>query len=507
MYSGEWLFLLTISWINRTSIKLNKIDGVTQMESTGGKKSYAFVTAYLLGVEEGILKRDYADDFAMSGELEKFKQVENANFLRALSKVKQFIIKNYEACTATNEYELSEDSGIVQDVELLLEHEIDVRAQLGASRDMSSLMNTITKHINRHHIQVLKDLGAPHRKQLSRLFFFNTDVTKRTLSRLVSSVKTNMETFPHDIVILKGSRASKQLPGILLDDLNMYVGTHLLDGRVYNTTTEEPALDWKVVEVENAIANSPAVDTPLDAGALSGAVYHVDCDNVDFFDYLVFLDVLHKSKPKGQTCKIYLYRDEKTSNLWGQADKVITDGLEFESIHIKRIKESKCVVDIVIAANVAKEFALDATKPVGIVSSDSDFYPLTEMGVNLSVVYNGSYTSKDYLAYLNEKGIPVLDLNSINSSESRLRFEHAVISYLCLNHLATLPMANWTVEDITRSILSGYSKDIGYGMTLNKAVVENVVSKMLQDLKLEMIGNVVSLRALGKDMTVNLGVA
>jgi hypothetical protein len=460
------------------------------------QKSYAFITAYLLGVERRILEKDFVEDYAYSEALEKFKKITNAELLRSLSRVKQSIIRNYSIYRNVEDFS-SASKGFLDDDKLVLNsNNIDLDKEFRVNLDITDVLNLVSKRINILLLDVLKEFNMPHSKQVASLFYLY-DVDKKTLAKLINGIKDNWTKFPKNVIVLKGSRLSQQLPLILETDENMFIGGYNILGEKY-VKADYIAYAWSSIVFAAALPRLPIAKSSL---------IYVDCDNTDYFKFLCILEALNVSSNKGAVHHIKLFIDTQTSPLWRLSPKLLKGCFTFELIEVSRIKNTKSVVDIVIAAHITRDSAVVGHKPQGIVSSDSDFFGLLEYGIKLFVLYDGKSTRQDYLLYLKRKQVVNFDINNLDSNDTRFTFKQSIINHLCLTHLASLPMEKWTTTDLAEFVLSGFDKSIGYGMTLQLLEAKDVAGRILRNLKMEKNGAVVSLSSLGSEVEVTLGVA
>lgn len=465
------------------------------MDGIVGNRSYAFLTAYLLGVEKKALQQDYIEDFVYSEGLEFFKRVPNANILRALSRVKQGILHYYDCFKNTQDLETASKGNIDADLKYLLENNIDLYNTFRSALDISAVMNDVTNRINRILPGVLEELNFMHIPQVS-CYFYMYEVTEKTLTKLVTSVKGRWLKFPHGIAIVRGDKALQHLPYLLKNDKNLILCSYAITNTPYNLSTIIiPQFNWSSYEISSSTPDLP-ITKP--------SIFYVDCDNVDFFMFLSTLESLKKTSSADNPHIIKLYLDSMTSPIWRFADKFSEGNFQFELIEVTRLKEAKSVVDIVIAAHMTKDSLEHSNKMQGVVSSDSDFFGIVESGITMFVLYDGKCVSQDYISYLKRKKLINFDISSLSTSASRSTNEKAILTHLCLSYLAEIPMLQWNPQVIVDLVLSGFPKDIGYGMTIQKDIALSVAHNVLEHLEVKHSKNAIHLSSSGVEVTVPL---
>lgn len=466
------------------------------MSSIEEKKSYAFITAYLLGAERRVLEKEYPEDYAYSEGLEKFKGVKNAELLRVLSKVKQSILRNYYVYKDATDFTSSSKGFLDEDKALLRNHNIDLDNEFKLHLDITAVVNLITKHINRNVLGVLAEFKTPHINQVASLFNFPT-VDKKSLAKMLNLVKGNWTKYPHCIYINKGSKTNAPLNMLLNTDRILFIGGHNIVGEKYEII-EEVDYDWSHIKVDKIIPKLPIT---------LGSLIYVDCDNIDYFKFLSVIEALKLSSLKNEKHEIKLFMDEMTSPLWALTDKIAEGCFTFEKIKVSRIKDEKSVVDMVMATHITRDSMVQGHKQQGIMSSDSDFYGLMESGIKLFVLYDSKHVRNTYMGYLRRKKYINFDISSLDSSQTRFDFKQNILLHLCLTHLSSLPIANWNVNDISNYVLESFNNDITYGMSLTLTETEDLVMRVLKDLKMETVGTKIAISSLGSEVEVELDVA
>ena len=112
-------------------------------------KSNAFKVGYLLGVEEGLLERDFKEDFEASDNLNYLKMSGKAELLRSLSRVRQSLIRfypNYKGCTSLPANMRGFD---MNDVDVLNKWEINLDGLFRIKANVTQIVNHLTKEIDK----------------------------------------------------------------------------------------------------------------------------------------------------------------------------------------------------------------------------------------------------------------------------------------------------------------------------------------------------------------------
>lgn len=100
----------------------------------------------------------------------------------------------------------------------------------------------------------------------------------------------------------------------------------------------------------------------------------VDCENSDPYKLHATLSNLDQCELLDKVSKIILYDDVHTGSGWSFLER-FTD-IPVEHLMIKRVKDSKSLVDVSLTAGICKEFYQNGIDAFVLVSSDSDYWGL-----------------------------------------------------------------------------------------------------------------------------------
>lgn len=471
-------------------------------------RSYAFLIAYLLGVEEKVLVRDYKEEYEASHGLEYFKYVPNAEILRALSRCKQSFLRNHHIFHGVINMEPVIQGRLDREVGFLKENGIDLPAVMRREGDIYAVINHITSHINRILPGVLEHLKIPYRQELESLFYLYT-VDRKAVQRLMDGLRDKKSMLPHGIIIVKTSRVQRELPYTLLNDRNLYQTIFKMRGIIKSyADLDIPPFSWSNIELVNAgkMEASPSREevkvenNPWDIIS-EGSRLYVDCDNIDVFVFMNTLDLMLQS---GKIHEIKLYLDEMSSPLWRIVPRIFKD-VKFSLHNMKRIKSDKSVVDVAMVSHITMDMMYQDPFSIGIFSSDSDFFGLFELYPDMTyfVGYSGSRVNKDYRDYLDARGIVSFDLEKMSALSNNADYKFLMVVHLCLEHLANTPMTEWSVEKLVEWFDRDVVRNIHYNFVLDHNYFQGVINKLVSDLRVERMDDKWSLCALGVDYQID----
>jgi hypothetical protein len=483
-----------------------------------GQKSYSFIVGYLMGVEERVLSRDYTSEYRNSNNLAKFKDVPQAEALRALSRVKQSFIRNHQLYNGVVRMETVTDGYLNEELAILKDNSIFLVNALMELGDIYKVLNKVTMHINIILPDVLDYMKVPYSSHLATMFHLPT-MDKTAVTKLMTNLKDKWSNLPHGMIVVKTNRIDRELPYILQNDRNLFVGTHGITNTRFNEDTIVPSFSWENIGitqqgrggVTEVTSVNPEVGDPNKWLSIAkGSLLYVDCDNMDIFNFMAMLQFLSGLTDEGKSHVIKLFVDVKSSPFWKLVDKLSKGKYTFEFIDVNRIKETKSVVDVAMAVHITRDILTQGCKDVGIFSSDSDFYGLLENldGVNFYIGYNGKDVSSDYVQYLTDKGFVTFNMQNIDMvGEKNREIRLSIIANLCLAHMASLPMGKWNAVEVGKELCGVIAKDIRYSEIFESSDIKDLIGVVFDNLKMEMSGSRVTLRSLDAEIEVTLGAA
>ncbi|MNL91219.1 hypothetical protein D3C81_09490 [compost metagenome] len=430
-------------------------------------KSNAFIIAYLLGVEEKVFPRDYADDYRASGEFKVFELIENANVIRAFNRVRQSILRNYSVYKNSKDFTKVSEGYLTNELILLEKCGYRIHSVYSENYDLSEVVNYIRANHDKLLDKVLSDLGIQYKEDVKALFYFY-DFTKKTLEKRVTELKqaisAKMVCFPHGVIILKYAKIVNLLRYTLTNDTNMFCTCKAItkndseilateyNWRKYNlaevaveSVEEEVKQEVKAeISLASNVANKQEDTTDYLKGVLLDSVYEeifVDCDNTSFFAFVAFVKELEKHN---KNYNINLFIDAKSNFLWKIINNILQCPFKINKTFVTRIKESKSVVDMVMAVAINKAI-FSNKKQITLISSDSDFYGLLSEydDVKFSVGYVDSAINNSYLNFLVRNEIPSFDLDKLDVNACYSNYKEITIKYSILCALANNPINKW----------------------------------------------------------------
>ena len=482
-------------------------------------KSNAFIVAYLLGVEEKVLIRDYADDYKASKEFESIKKIDNAEYVRMLSRVRQSLLRNFSKYKGVSSFEEASKGYLDEELSYLIDKGCNLNEVFKVNRDIIDVINATTENINKVIDQVLEDLKVIERENIANLFYMY-EFNKKNIMQFLRVMKTL--PIPHGIMICKYMRIEGSLPYLLTNDKNLIVSCNTIQGKclkgnivippyAWGTDNESCDCETKSKEIssydcsglERKAQEQELIFFEGTTGDIVGDKLFIDCDNIDFFRFLSFVRALDSSSVK----VFRLYIDSKASFLWRTLDKIIESKHIFEYVDVQRIKGNKSIVDMVLAVDICKDILMNNTTRIGIISSDSDYYGLIERfpEVQFFVGYSYSYTNNDYLMSIREKGHRTLNLDLFDSEEDTYSITDKCIIYLCLHTLTLVPIFKWELEDLIGSVYGAIQKETNFDISME--YVREKVLEIRQNLNIKIEGDKIHFSFKDINLTLNLSSA
>lgn len=457
-----------------------------------GSKSYAFVTAYLLGVSHKVLGRDFADDYVNSNSLDYLKRIENAELLRTLSKMRQYVFHHYEGLSGISSSNDLEDSDLEHFLHILGQYGLTFDSDKEVLFDIAHVVNKLSQLITSLVGDVLNRFNFPHVEQVSR-YFQMPDVTKSELDDLVAYCNDNIRRFPHWIFIMDEGRAKNHLARIFNEDKKLFVTAYAIaEDSYYSSNIEVPKFDWGMFG-----ASDVHVEMPLSRNS----IFYVDCDNLEFES---FLSILDRVKSVSDDCSQHVFKlflDETSDSVWNVLSSIVDSCFTLEFIRLKRIKESKSVVDVAMTVEITKDAvgSLDCSQV--LVSSDSDFFGVIDSGILPAVFYDRVKANKDYIDCLQRQDITLFDTCSLDVESSKQRYRTEALTALCLLKLASTPIFQWNLSNLFSSVMSSLCTGFWYGTQYSKEEVLEITNQVLGSLNV-LTGKSNRISALGIEVAV-----
>lgn len=467
------------------------------METIGGGKSLAFVTSYLLGAGRRVLAEKFIEDYNYSLALEKLDVIKEARMLRALTSVRQSLVREYDHFAKATDLTVAGKGRIETELNTIHLNGVDLYHEFRVNPSTLDLVNFISAHIDIVLIETLDKLGLKVVEGVQSLFKF-PQLQERQILKMHSAAKENIRRYPLQLIILKRVKAITHITDLFDTDVTMYRNCFALYGvtRDISQLNLKP-FDWEAIKLKTNKPNLPVKEA---------SIFYVDCDNTDYFSFLAFLETLNDIPTDGRHV-IKLFMDRKSRLIWHGTEKLLSGNFDFELFDAERIHSNKSVVDIVITAEITRDSVKPKQIKQALVSSDSDFYGILVHGVDLSIYYSGDSINYAYLTYLNEKGVPNYDIRLLDREAMEIKYRNHILTYLCLAYLPRVSMANWTPDYLTEAMVIGHENDTVRGFTLNESEALSVTEGVLLNLQVITTPTHIQLSANGFDVEVPVNVA
>lgn len=486
-------------------------------------KILAFKVAYLLGVEDNVLNRDYSEDYALSNNLLKFCDYIGADKLRSLSRARLSVMR-YNHLYSSNK-DLKDITGpyLEKEIKLLEKQGIDLCKIFSESTEVE-YFNKISDYINEISYAVLKEVGLPRPEIINEFFNFPIFDNKE-FKQFLKSLKTL--SCPHGMIFYNSHKIKQSLVYSLLNNKNLYMSAYSMLGKKYDCRLDtEYGYDWdtQVTEVEilvpnkfiDALKHNNAIENPL-KNKKSSAVslinttkevftnsiplldkemlkfiesaeteVFVDCDNSDFFKFMNFLRVLEGYKT---ITSVKLIVDMKSNFLWKVFKELYKGTIPVTTIQVQRIKENKSVADVVLTKELCESYYMRNLRQAIIVSSDSDFFGLITSlpDISFCIGYTDGQTNEDYLDYLENNNVTAYNLVGLDSEEVLVYYIDICIEYLLAYTLAQTPATRWEISNLSNMINYHITKETH--LKLEYKYIEEKVNKLIEDVKLSITGD------------------
>ena len=492
-------------------------------------KILAFKVAFLLGVEENVLKRDYAEEYEVSNSLARFSEYPEALKLRCLSRARLSVMRYnhlYE-----NSKDLKYITGQYLDKELtyLESQGIDLAALFSQISEVE-YFNKISEYIESISLNVLKSAGLP-RPEIIKEFFNFPVFDVKDFKQFLRVLRTL--SCPHGMIFYNGIKIKQSLSYSLLNNKNLYLSAYSMLCKKYDGRLDlERGYDWDTAVVEEikefkatsklvqSLQYKMSVATPIKrpvvttscVSGINGALdkyvvkfleqteteVFIDCDNSDFFKVVNFLKVLEGYKTiKG----IKLIVDLKSNFLWKVFKELYQGTIPITTVQVQRIKENKSVADVVLTKEICESYYTRNLRQAVIVSSDSDFFGLitTLSDLSFCIAYTDGQMNDEYLGYLESNNITSFDLMTLDSQDVYEMYKDICIEYLLAYTLVQTPATKWDIENISETVSYFISKETD--LELDESYIECKITELMEDVTLSLKGlsTVITIRNISMD--------
>ncbi len=335
-------------------------------------KEIVATVAYMIGVREEILERDYREEY--SELLDSLTNNREATIIRYLSKLRTTLFQKFKKTNDEMKYNLANlDRLEWYDHEEIKQLEAWGIPIINVNYSSEKYMEDFTKLIN-EHIDACEGLFRDWIKfeYIRDLFVIPKYTKKNVLRAEFEKYIKNRNNYPFHMYIHWEPRDSGN---ILYNDeklLSIVYGQH-------------KDYFWDKSKVKNATEDIKAnIYEFIDAGYKVAIA--VDCENSDVFKLYSVLRNLNQDEIN-KIEKILLYDDYHTSTAWEWLSKFTKIPVEY--IEVERVTDAKSLVDIKMTAGVCSAFYKDNIDSFIICSSDSDFWGLISSlpDANFMVMY------------------------------------------------------------------------------------------------------------------------
>lgn len=443
-----------------------------------GTKSYSFMTLYLMGLERHILEKDFIEDYSYSGGLTALDALEDARIIRYASRIRQKIYRNYSQYRSITDFEVEGKAYYEAEMVYLKERGIDLGKVFRGDFSVVSVINHLTKVISTRLPKVLKTLKFPHADIVENVFYMY-DVTDKSLDKFIKTMQGVRSKFPYMLFITRHTRLGTYLPHFFQNDKTFFIGCYNLADENYSLESLSiPVFDW------NCLGSEDMVKLPVD----KNTHFYVDCDNISYFTFIGLLESLKATAKVTDKHVFSLYIDETTSALWKMTSHIEHPLFQFNLIKVDRVKYSKSVVDIVMVAHIARNSVKEDGLPAVIISSDSDYIGLIQADIPLDgVFYEVANVNHEYVNQLKRQKVKHFNIGSLASDKFKQEHENVIIRQMVLEYLPSIPMVDWTVDNIVTYLTHRQAEIIEYEIDLIEHNVIYQVTQILGSIELSFV--------------------
>lgn len=320
------------------------------------RKDISATVAYLIGVSDAYLKRDFD---GLSDLLHTLEQSKEATIIRYLCKLRTELMHNFlfiDSDLRNNLKNIDTISYFNSDEVAKLEKwgvrvkQVNFTAE-AYSRLFSELINT--------HIENCQHLFPEwvNWYYVRDLFALPLSGSSNVLITEYNKFKRERTLYPYAMYIHWSPTECK---GMLLDD-KLFLKTLYAQ---HNDTFEDRSCYIDATEgTKNTVYDF------IDNG--DKVVIAVDCENVDVYKLFGFLKNLDSSS-LNKISKLILFDDDNTVDTWGLLSKHTE--IPVEHIVVQRVVDMKSLVDVKMTAGICQHHYRDNVDSFIIVASDSDYW-------------------------------------------------------------------------------------------------------------------------------------
>lgn len=463
-------------------------------------KSIAFVVSYLMGVDTTYLRDNFKLDYESSNKCKSFENYVDSALFRNLNQVRQSILFNFDKYL-----EKKFPKSVEKSIKFLKSKNIDLEMALN-TLSLNQFFNYLSKMIEVIQYKCLLDFDLPNIEDLEYLFTYPT--LSYTQLEEISGIANELRS-KNGVYVYQSEKIRTTLSRAFLNDRNLFYSIYSMQSKKFNIELSDFTMQYraevgvdidetifidsikiyetfvtpKITEVQ-VVSQPQITDIQLhfgvkDAVPMDMSEYlksenlklFVDCDNVELFKFLAFINRLDSRNISG----IVLVIDEKSNYLWKVFRSIYKGPIPIRSINVPRLKEQKSVVDVVLTKAVCESVYLENTERILLFSSDSDFFGLISSfpEIDFGVCYVSNAMGQDYLKYLNNNNIPTVDLLAIEDDSTMDGYKNAAYTFLFLYELGKIPMLKWNVNSLSEMLYDSFTNETD--ITVNKQDIRKFI--------------------------------
>lgn len=432
-------------------------------------ETIAYKMAYLVGVTEKVLKREYPDEYEASNQTGYFGNYLGAVELRALVSLRHSVLRYKHLYKTKNSIEEKTQGFYTQDIERLKNVGVDIE-RIYKENSLVGYINILTTLIDGLKEGVMQRLEIPRISVMKSYIYFPKFQSEEALQTFLNSRANS--TKMHGILFYYGDKIEQSVAFALKRDKNALYSAYSMLGEYYDNGEEinqdyvwvgrkpketiveeiqeilqgEEMVKAKAVELAKKPQKVMKVKSKGLGEFLTEEVeVFVDCDNSDFFKVINFIKELEQQGKQSSIRRVKLIVDKKSNFLWKVFRTIYTGQIAIDIVQVSRIKDTKSVADIVLTKEICESYYTKGLKKAVVMSSDSDFYGVITSLPELEycVCYVESQTHDGYLEYLEQAGIVTYNLAGVQTEEYIDRYKGMCIEYLLGYVMAMTPIAKW----------------------------------------------------------------
>lgn len=353
------------------------------------RKEVVTKVAYLIGVPEDLMYRDFIDSGVDIKDLFSNRE---ASIIRCLSKLRSYCTRNFLSVDRELRYELKFIQNVshidTNDIALLEGYGIPIKNANYRAGDYQRLFNKLIAE----NINACRSLFPDwvNWEYLRSLFVIPTKKSNEKFIEEYNKYNKHWRLYPYNMYIHWNPVECR---GMLLDDCLFLKTLYAQHNDVFNDRgCFIEASDITKSSVYNFIADSNKV------------VLVVDCENVDVYGLFGFISNLDELSLK-KISKIMLFDSNYTEEAWDLLVGLVK--VPVEHVMVDRLKREKSLVDLKMTAGICQSHYRDEVDSFVLVASDSDYWGVISSlpSARFLVVYEKKKGSSTFLKTLDKNKI------------------------------------------------------------------------------------------------------